>query len=82
MLGLGETDDEVIDTIKDIYNTRCRILTIGQYLQPSVNNYPVLKYIEPAHFNKLKDIALEVGFEFVESGPFVRSSYHAEKHII
>jgi lipoic acid synthetase len=82
MLGLGETEVEVIEAIKDLYSNGCRILTIGQYLQPTVNNHPVFRYVDPEDFARLKQAALDIGFEFVESGPFVRSSYHAEKHIV
>jgi lipoic acid synthetase len=81
MLGLGETEDEINEAMLDIFNSGCRILTLGQYLQPTKNNYPVVKYVEPTEFEKFKQIANAMGFEFVESGPFVRSSYHAEKHI-
>lgn len=81
MLGLGETPEEIFETLDDLLKIECRIITIGQYLQPSKNNYPVKKYYSPSEFEQLKTIALEKGFKFAESGPLVRSSYHAIKHI-
>ncbi len=81
MVGLGETDDEVYETMDDLLETGCEIITIGQYLQPSVNNLPVKRYVTPEDFDKYKRIGLEKGFWFVESQPLVRSSYHAEKHV-
>lgn len=81
MLGLGETWEEIIETMDDLLKINCRIITIGQYLQPSKDNYPVKKYYSPSEFEQLKAIALEKGFKFAESGPLVRSSYHAIKHI-
>jgi len=81
MLGLGETKEEVIRTIEDIFEMSCKILTIGQYLQPTPDNLPVLKFYSPEEFDELKQIALEKGFRMVESGNLVRSSYHAEKHV-
>lgn len=81
MVGLGETEQEVTETLKDLYNHGCRIVTIGQYLQPSKAHLEVDEYIHPEQFEKLKIIALEIGFEYVESAPLVRSSYMAEKAI-
>jgi len=81
MLGLGETQEEIYQTMEDLLNVQCRIITIGQYLQPSKKNYPVKKYYSPSEFEHLKEKALEKGFKFAESGPLVRSSYHASKHI-
>jgi len=81
MAGIGESDDEIIETMYDIFNTGCRILTIGQYLQPSRNNLPVVRYVSPETFSKFQQIGLEIGFRFVESAPLVRSSYHADKHV-
>ena len=81
MLGLGETEDEVIVTMRDLRNVGVSILTMGQYLQPSVKHLAVVEFVEPKHFKKLKEIGLDIGFQFVESGPLVRSSYHAEKHL-
>ncbi|WP_185883056.1 lipoyl synthase [Blattabacterium cuenoti] len=81
MLGLGEKNDEIIETMEDIKKSRVDILTIGQYLQPSLNHYPVHSFIVPERFNELKKIGIKMGFLYVESGPLVRSSYHAEKHV-
>lgn len=81
MVGLGETKEEVIETMDALLSVDCRILTIGQYLQPSKQNLPVKRYVTPEEFEEYRQVALEKGFTFVESGPLVRSSYHAEKHI-
>ena len=81
MLGLGETHDEVLDTIKDIRNTGCSIVTIGQYFQPSKKHYPVKRFWENEVYDELKIKALQMGFTHVESGILVRSSYHAETQI-
>lgn len=81
MVGLGESDKEIIKTIHDIASTGCNILTIGQYLQPGLTNHPVERYVSPDQFNIYKNVALQMGFASVESAPLVRSSYHAEKHI-
>lgn len=81
MVGLGEKEDEVLDTMDDLLEVGCNILTIGQYLQPSHDHYPVSRYITPEEFENYKQVGLEKGFKFVESGPLVRSSYHAEKQI-
>jgi lipoyl synthase len=81
MLGLGETIDEVLETIMDIRQTGCSILTIGQYFQPSKKHYPVKAFILKEVYADLKIKALELGFKHVESGILVRSSYHAETHI-
>ncbi|WP_319406025.1 lipoyl synthase [uncultured Desulfosarcina sp.] len=77
MLGLGETEEEVRQTIADVYRTGCHMLTIGQYLQPTPQHLPVVDFIPPEEFERWRRFALEVGFEKVASGPFVRSSYHA-----
>jgi lipoyl synthase len=82
MLGLGEYEDEVMITIKDIYNSGCKILTIGQYLQPAVGFMDVVEYIIPEKFEYYRMAALRTGFRFVESSPLVRSSFHAEKHVM
>lgn len=82
MLGLGETENEVIETLHDLYNAGVDIVTIGQYLQPSKKHLPVAEFISPDQFNKYKKIGLELGFKYVESGALVRSSYHAHKHLI
>jgi len=81
MLGLGEKEDEVIETMQDLANVGCDILTIGQYLQPSPKHLPVMEFVPPTQFANYEKIGLEMGFRFVESGPLVRSSYHAEKHL-
>jgi lipoic acid synthetase len=81
MLGLGETNEEVLKTMDDSLSVGCRIFTIGQYLQPTKNHLPVARYIHPTEFELLKKVALEKGFAFVESGPLIRSSYHAENQI-
>ena len=82
MLGLGENEKEVIETIQDLRNVGISILTLGQYLQPTLKHLPVAEYINPKQFQELKEIALQMGFKVIESGPLVRSSYHAEKHIL
>jgi lipoic acid synthetase len=81
MLGLGETKDEVLETIDDLGNAGVQVLTIGQYLQPTKEHLPVAEFIHPDRFAEFRETALSKGFMFVESGPLVRSSYHAEKHI-
>lgn len=81
MLGLGETEEEIIKTMDDLLNVGCEILTIGQYLQPSRLNYPVKEYITPEKFEEYRKIALSKGFLFAECSPLVRSSYHAENQI-
>lgn len=81
MLGLGETHEEIIRTMEDIRSAGVDILTIGQYLQPTPNHLPVVEYISPDRFKEYKEIGLKMGFRYVESGPLVRSSYHAERHI-
>ena len=81
MMGLGETVEEVIEAMDDLRSVDCQVLTLGQYLQPSPKHLPVAEFIHPDVFTELKTIGLEKGFRFVESGPLVRSSYHAEKHL-
>ena len=81
MLGLGETEAEVVETMHDLREVGVSIMTIGQYLQPSKKHLSVLEFITPAQFDKYRDIGLSLGFQHVESSPLVRSSYHAEKHI-
>ena len=81
MLGLGEEDDEIIQTMKDLREVGVSIMTIGQYLQPSAKHLPVFEYIHPDKFEMFKNIGLKLGFRIVESGPLVRSSYHAERHL-
>ena len=81
MIGLGEEWDEVVQTIRDLRDHDVDILTVGQYLRPSFRHLPVLKYYTPAEFKELKEIALGMGFKHVESGPLVRSSYHAHEQV-
>jgi len=82
MLGIGETIEEVKQTMEDLRSVNCQVMTIGQYLQPTLKNLEVVEYIKPEVFAELKLIGLDLGFRFVESGPLVRSSYHAEKHVL
>lgn len=81
MLGLGETEEEVLQVMDDLRAVGCRIMTIGQYLQPSKLHYPVQDYIHPDKFEEYRLKGIEKGFAHIESAPMVRSSYHAEKHI-
>ena len=81
MLGLGETESEVLETLHDLINAKVDVVTIGQYLQPSKRHLPVKEFIEPTKFNFYKEFAKDLGFIHVESGPLVRSSYKAKKHI-
>ena len=81
MLGLGETETEVYETIDDLLTAGCEILTIGQYLKPSPDHMEVAEYITPEMFEKYRQSALVTGFKFVESSPLVRSSFHSEKHV-
>ena len=82
MLGLGEMEDEVFETIQDVANANVDVITIGQYLQPTKQHLPLKEFITPEQFKKYEDFARGLGFRHVESGPLVRSSYHAEKHIL
>ena len=82
MLGLGETEEEVLDAMKDLRKANVDVLTIGQYLQPTSRHLPVVEFITPEVFDRLREIGLKMGFIYVESGPLVRSSYHAEKHLV
>jgi lipoic acid synthetase len=79
MVGLGEEWDEVVATLRDLRSAGCQIVTIGQYLRPSLANLPMERYYAPAEFAELKRLALEMGFGHCESGPLVRSSYHAHE---
>ena len=81
MLGLGETESEVMETMDDLIAAGCQVMTIGQYLQPTLKHHPVKEYIPPERFREYEQAGLEKGFRFVESSPLVRSSYHAERHI-
>ncbi|MDE6330627.1 MAG: lipoyl synthase [Muribaculaceae bacterium] len=81
MLGLGETEEEVIETMDDLRRVGCEVMTIGQYLQPTKNHYPLQAYITPEKFAEYARIGKEKGFRHIESAPMVRSSYHAERHV-
>jgi lipoyl synthase len=81
MLGLGETEDEILQTMDDLLSVGCSVMTIGQYLQPTRENYPVKEYITPEKFAEYGRIGREKGFKYIESAPLVRSSYRAEKHV-
>ena len=81
MLGLGESEAEVMETMHDLLQAGVDILTLGQYLQPTKNHLAVAAFITPDQFKKYKEAGLQMGFRYVESGPLVRSSYHAEKHL-
>jgi lipoic acid synthetase len=81
MLGIGERTNEVIEVMRDIRQVNCDILTLGQYLQPTKDHLPVDRYVHPDEFRMLKLKGLDMGFRHVESGPLVRSSYHAETHV-
>ncbi|MCT4622986.1 MAG: lipoyl synthase [Schleiferiaceae bacterium] len=81
MLGLGENKEEVLEAMSDLRESKVDILTIGQYLQPTKKHLPVVSFVEPEIFDELKEEGLKMGFRYVESGPLVRSSYHAERHI-
>ena len=82
MLGLGESSDEVLETLEDLSRVNVDIVTLGQYLQPSLNHLAVAEFITPEQFDYYREVGLKMGFRHVESGPLVRSSYHAEKHIL
>jgi lipoic acid synthetase len=81
MLGLGESHQEVLETMEDLRSVQVDILTLGQYLQPTPKHLPVVEFITPERFDEYREIGLKMGFRYVESGPLVRSSYHAEKHL-
>jgi lipoic acid synthetase len=81
MLGMGEKESEVEQVIEDLRRVDCTFLSIGQYLSPSKKHYPVQEYIQPEVFVRLRELALKAGFSHVESGPYVRSSYHAGQYI-
>lgn len=82
MLGLGETGEEIIELIDDLYDHKIDILSIGQYLQPTTEHHKVIEFIHPDKFEAYKQYAVNKGIKFVESGPLVRSSYHSENHLI
>jgi len=82
MLGLGETKEEVIQTLEDLAAANVDVITLGQYLQPTKKHLPVHRFVHPDEFVELREIGYELGFDYVESGPLVRSSYHSERHVI
>ncbi len=82
MLGLGENKEEVIQTMEDLVAVGPDVLTLGQYLQPTKKHLPVQRFVHPDEFAELREIGYQIGFDYVESGPLVRSSYHSEKHVI
>jgi len=79
MVGIGETDSQVYNVMKDLLSVNCKMLTIGQYLQPSKDHVPIERFVTPEEFDEFKRIGLELGFDHIESGPLVRSSYHADE---
>lgn len=81
MLGLGESHEEIIETMEDLRSVDLDILTLGQYLQPTAKHLPIHEFVTPERFAEYKDLGLKMGFRYVESGPLVRSSYRAEKHL-
>lgn len=81
MLGLGETHDEIIETLEDLRSVNVDIVTLGQYLQPTPKHLPIAEFVTPERFAEYKEYGMKLGFRYVESGPLVRSSYHAEKHL-
>ena len=82
MVGLGETVDEIISTMNDLNDVGCEMITIGQYLRPSKNHVPLKKYYTPSEFDMLGEVARNIGFKHVASGPLVRSSYHADEQAL
>jgi lipoic acid synthetase len=81
MLGLGESKEEVIQTLRDLADNGTDVVTIGQYLQPTRKHLPVHRFVHPDEFKEYKEIGYGLGLDYVESGPLVRSSYHSEKHV-
>lgn len=81
MLGLGETKEEVIQTMRDLKDSEVDVITIGQYLQPTPKHLPVMRYVHPSEFAELREIGYQMGLDYVESGPLVRSSYHSDRHV-
>lgn len=82
MLGIGETKDEVIQSMRDLYDNGCDVVTLGQYLQPTHKHVAVQRFVHPEEFAEYKEIGYDIGLDYVESGPLVRSSYHSERHVI
>ena len=81
MVGVGETYDEIYQTFRDLRDVDCNILTVGQYLPPTKQHYPIERFYHPDEFTEIKENALAMGFTHVESGPMVRSSYHADEQV-
>jgi len=81
MLGLGETKEEVLQTLRDLRDNGCDVVTIGQYLQPTQKHLPVQRFVHPDEFAEYREAGYEMGLDYVESGPLVRSSYHSERHV-
>lgn len=81
MLGIGETHEEILELMQDLLDHGCDVLTLGQYLQPTPQHLPVQRFVPPEEFEQYRLIGLEMGFDYVESGPLVRSSYHSERHV-
>jgi lipoic acid synthetase len=81
MCGMGETKEEIFQTLRDLRTSGVSIVTLGQYMQPTPRHLAVSEYIHPDTFLEYKNFGLEIGFTYVESGPLVRSSYHAERHL-
>ena len=81
MLGLGETKEEIVQSMEDLAAVNVDVLTLGQYLQPTAKHLPVHRFVHPDEFAELREIGYQLGFDYVESGPLVRSSYHSEKHV-
>jgi lipoic acid synthetase len=81
MLGLGETQDEVLEVMQDLHNHGCDVITLGQYLQPTKMHLAVERFVTPEEFDFYREAGMQMGFKYVESGPLVRSSYHAERHV-
>ncbi len=82
MLGLGEAKEEVIQTMQDLRDSHVDVITLGQYLQPTRQHLPVYRFVHPDEFKEFREIGYQMGFDYVESGPLVRSSYHSDKHVI
>lgn len=82
MLGLGETKEEVLQSLHDLYDNGCDVVTLGQYLQPTPKHLPVVRFVHPDEFSFFRDEGYKMGLDYVESGPLVRSSYHSERHVI
>jgi lipoic acid synthetase len=82
MLGLGEKKEEVLQTLQDLANAGCDVVTLGQYLQPTKKHLPVQRFVHPDEFAEYREAGYNMGLDYVESGPLVRSSYHSERHVI